>query len=250
MTSDWEESSQWGLSINLITNLENLSPDTRTTRNFEQFITERNEYFPTPTNSAFHEVFENMKTKQFCLAEDDDIDLTSEEIKNYKNKYDTDTTQSVIEKLKKNIVGMYTQKIENSIVIEERRRLFNTFCVNISNSINSINEITTVSNDKDNKLKELLNDRIDWYYKQLDIDTLIEQEYQLKSEFHFLKTTLAQLSSISTPGVCPVCIENQVMWFIDPCGHTICDDCKRKTERLPKCHLCRSRKNQLNRLFL
>ena len=203
-------------------------------------------YFSEP--SVFSDVFTNIKEKIFLSSECDDIELTVSENQEYEAKYNVPYTS--ISDLKKNITHFYTKKIEFSLLIEERRRLFNTFCNNISNSINCINDITKEDcSIQDHKLKDLLNDRIDWYYKKLDIDNLIDTEYSIKSEFHFLKKTLIELSEIN-PTICMICMEKQISWFIDPCGHTLCTDCKLRTDNSSSCHYCRALKNKLNRLYL
>ena len=199
-------------------------------------------------HGVYSDVFTNIKEKIFLSSECDDIELTVLENKEFEAKYNVPYTS--ISDLKKNIIQFYTKKIEFSLLIEERRRLFNTFCNNISNSISSINDIIKEKcSQQDTNLKDLLNDRIEWYYKKLDIDKLINIEYSIKSEFHFLKKALIELSEIN-PTICMICMEKQISWFIDPCGHTLCTDCKLRTDKTISCHYCRALKNKLNRLYL
>ena len=49
---------------------------------------------------------------------------------------------------------------------------------------------------------------------------------------------------------CQVCLENQIEYFVDPCGHTICKVCKVECEKLKNCHYCRTPRNGYKRLYL
>ena len=216
-------------------------------RSFEQFVTQRNIDFE---ENVYTEMFEKIKEKIFVSGEGDDIDLLDSQRESFEKKYDIHEKKKSIDLLKKQIVELYNKKIENSLLIEERRRLFNNFCTHISSSIQSICDITKDNiSDKDSQLKDLLNDRIDWYYQELDIDNLIDKEYDLKSEFYFLKKTIKELSGLHLT-ICSICMENQVGWFIDPCGHTLCTECKLRTETSMYCHYCREPKHKFNRLYL
>jgi hypothetical protein len=120
----------------------------------------------------------------------------------------------------------------------------------VSNSVKCISEIVKDPSEKDIQLRDLLNERTEWYYKELEMDALVEEEIELVSEFDFLKQTLADLSGLSGPTLCSICMENQVSWFIDPCGHTLCKECKIKTEKMSQCHYCREQKMKYGRLYL
>ena len=222
--------------------------DDRMSRNWEQFITERgNMEIEPPKNGCFDIVFDQIKEKIFVSAESDDVDMTEDEKKSYENKYDTVNSLNSINKLKESICDFYIKKTEHSILIEERRRTFTNFCNNIKESIKFISEY---KDTKDTELANLLNERIDWYYQQLGIEKLIEEEYRIKTEFVFLKKAIKQISNVSPPTVCSVCMEKQVSWYLDPCGHTICDDCKLKTSDIRNCHYCRSVRKKFNKLYL
>ena len=64
-----------------------------------------------------------------------------------------------------------------------------------------------------------------------------------------VQLALIPLSSISNSTICQICLENQIEYFIDPCGHTICKKCAEKTLNTPNCHYCRTKKNELKKLF-
>jgi hypothetical protein len=230
------------------------SSDIRTERNFEQLITERGsmvaENEVTTEQRNYNEIFENIKDKIFILQEHYEIELLESEKENFSKKYNIPDVTSVINKLKKDVSILFVKKTELDITISERKNLYMLFCNNINSSLKCINDMVPEKTNEDIKLKEILQDRIEWYYKELGIEKLIDDEYKIKSEFEFLKKTMIQLSGISVPGLCSICLEHQVSWFIDPCGHTICNNCKLNTEKNNNCHYCRSKKTKLNRIYL
>ena len=220
------------------------------TRNFNDLVTERGTEYE---KRVYSDIFEKIREKLFISSEADDIELTDSDKKIFNEKYKISSTQETINEIKREIAQLYVKKTEHEILIQERRKLFDVFCTNISNSITSINNINAnvkIVSEKDTTLKDLLNDRIDWYYAKLDLDNLVNQEYSIKSEFYFLKQTLQELSSISPGTICSICMENQVSWFIDPCGHTLCENCKIKTISLNNCHYCRATRTKFNKLYL
>jgi hypothetical protein len=165
-------------------------------------------------------------------------------------KYQTMKFQNTLDRLKHNITEIYVKKIETEIKLQEKQRLFDNFCNNIIKSVESISEITdNEETPNDTKLKELLSDRIDWYHTQLGITELLELERDIRVEFEFLRKSIIEISNLE-PNVCVICMENQVLWFNDPCGHTLCGSCNIKTEQNKNCHYCRVEKKITRRLFL
>ena len=222
------------------------SNDSRITRNFEELVTERGK-----DDKIYNSVFEKIKEKLFISSESDDIELTELDKLTFNKKYNITESQNVISKLKLEIAKLYIKQTEHELIIQEKRKLFETFCLNISNTIKSIADITyNESSEEDLKLQTLLNERIDWYYNTLNLEKLIDREYSIKSEFYYLKTTLIELSALQSPVLCSICMENQITWFIDPCGHTLCDGCKTKSMNLDRCHYCRSLKTKFNKLYI
>ena len=219
-------------------------------RTFEQLITERGDNFNENNfnfnDNTFNEIFEKIKEKIFILG-DCDIELIESDIKKYSKKYETEDINKIINNLKKNIVLLYNKKIELEIEIENKTKIYNDFLMNINSLITNINEI---HHEDDKQLNTLLKNRIDWYYNYLNLDKLISEQFDIISEFSYLKSTIKNFNSISNTVICSICLEKQVSWFIDPCGHTICDDCKNKSEISANCHYCRHKKTKYNRLYL
>ena len=218
----------------------------RFNRNFEMIITERGEDCLENNPLIFSDIFEKIREKIFILG-DCDIDLTNADKIKYAEKYKIPETNNVINNLKKNIVLLYNKKIELEIEIENKTKIYNDFLMNINSLITSINGIE----HEDNKqLNILLKNKIDWYYNYLNLDKLISEQFDIISEFSYLKSTIKNFNSISISSICAICLEKQVSWFIDPCGHAVCDDCKTKSEPSIYCHYCRNKKTKYNRLYL
>lgn len=220
--------------------------DNRITRNLQELISER-----SIEQKVYLDVFNKIREKLFVMSESDDIELTESDVSEFTKKYNITQSQETINGLKQKTAELYLKKTEQEIIVQERRKLFETFCTNISKSLQSIDGITQgQATEKDKQLRDVLEERIDWYYSKLELDTLIDEEYRLKSEFHFVKTSLQELSSIHVSVLCSICMENQVSWYIDPCGHTLCETCKTRSHNKLTCHYCRAPRIKFNRLYL
>lgn len=225
------------------------SSENRMTRNFEELVTERGEleFGEVQSEFRFENLFNNIKDKIFSCSEGDDIDLSEEQRKSFEEKFNIKKSSETIKDLKQKISELYFKKIEHSVMIEERRRLFKTFTKNLSTILCIIGEMKPL--EEDTELKRLLEKRIDAYYEELELEKLIEREYNLNSEFQFLRKTLIELSQISLTQ-CTVCLDRNVSWFIDPCGHTLCEECKDRTDSCKNCHYCRAKRTKFSRLYL
>jgi len=221
----------------------------RLTRNFEELITERGnlEIDEVQSKCRFENIFNNIKDKIFASSEGDDLDITESERKSIEEKYNLNQSKQTIKELKEKISELYIKKIEHSVMIEERRRLFKTFSKNIKASIESIEQMEP--HDEDPELNRLLEKRINMYYHELGIEKMVECEYKLNSEFQVLRKTLIELSHVSLTQ-CMICLDRTVSWFIDPCGHTLCNECKEKTQEYKTCHYCRVKRTKFNKLYL
>ena len=142
---------------------------------------------------------------------------------------------------------IYNRKIEIEIELENKTKYYNDFLKNVKTLISNINEI---NHEDDEQLNLLLTNRIEWYYNYLNLEQLIKEQFNIVAEFSYLKSTITNFNTINLSTICSICLEKQVTWFIDPCGHSLCDECKAKTEQAVNCHYCRNRKTKYNRLYL
>lgn len=218
----------------------------RFNRNFEMMVTERGEECLENNTSTFSDIFEKIREKIFILG-DCDFDLSDSDKSKYSDKYNISETNNIINILKKNIVLLYNKKIELEIEIENRTKVYNEFLMNIKTLLLNINSIKHPDSEQ---LNTLLSNRIEWYYSYLNLDKLISEQFDVISEYSYLKSTINNFNSITISTICSICMEKQVSWFIDPCGHTICDDCKNKSDQSANCHYCRNKKFKYNKLYL
>ena len=203
-------------------------------RSFEQLITERGDLY----GCAYTGVFLNLKLKAKALIEEP-ILISDKFIE----------TQHIIKKFKQDATSVYSNKLKNELLLEENKRRFSNFTNLIEDSIKIISDITTVFRPEDTTLTTLLNERINWYYKELDIDNLIKKQSELNSEFESFKKIISEISEI-VPTICSVCLDNEIGWFINPCGHTFCEKCKPDLDKNKKCHICSVKKTKCHKLFL
>ena len=222
--------------------------DGRSTRNFEEFITERGDLTFDRTVGQFNDVFSSLKNNLFQLSETENIEFTEKDRKKINSKYCLDQVTNIIDILKSNIITLNNKKIEIDQLYYVNKEKYEKFSESIFASINTIEQINKI-NEKDDILKELLVDRISWCYHELNLDSLKDQSIEITKEYIYMKKYLIELSSISNSTICQICLENQIEYFIDPCGHTICKKCAEKTLNTPNCHYCRTKKNELKKLF-
>jgi hypothetical protein len=129
------------------------------------------------------------------------------------------------------------------------REKFNSFSESIKKCIENISQTPC---DSDNQLKELLEEKIEKFYSILEIDALIDNFYKKLEQFEKTKYKISLISGTFLPTtICQICMENQVDYFIDPCGHTICRLCKSTCEnKTNKCHYCRTVRNSYRKIYL
>ena len=232
----------------------NILIDARFERNFEQLITERGDETNFENNGnnviMFSEIFDKIKEKLFILNECD-FELSETDKQKYNLKYNTFDINTIINNFKKSMVLVHTKKLALEIEIENKTKMYTDFCIHITELLKiNLNENDNETDIQLKELKELLSSRIDLYYDSLNLDNLIKEKFDIVGEYSFLKSTITNLSSIAPSTTCSICFENQVMWYMDPCGHTVCNECKSKTEQSKSCHFCRYKRTKYMRLYI
>ena len=240
-------------SIYFFTTGTNTPQDDRINRDFDQMIYERDidfdeQYFSSINTTLYDCVYSEIRNKLFNLSESNlnaNI-LTPEQIKNYSDKYLISSVDSTIKKFKKQIVDLYNLKMEKELMLETNKEKYEKFMKSITESISLIESI----NHDDIPLKEILMERIPVFYNRLDLENLTSEIKELNAEYFFLKNRLMELSSIHKSTLCGICLENEVDFYINPCGHTLCKTCKEKSSTLKNCHVCRTKKIDVKPLYL
>lgn len=88
---------------------------------------------------------------------------------------------------------------------------------------------------------------------KLDLDRFYEERNKLLQHYKVAVPLLTQVrqeffgNSSNIPS-CPICYEKDVTHAVLPCGHCICDDCKKKV--LTTCFQCRSPVVKINRIYI
>jgi hypothetical protein len=102
-----------------------------------------------------------------------------------------------------------------------------------------------------------VTDKKIWFAKMFDKTSVLDIE-KIKKEYqdaytlyagHLMKIKTLSGSVLPTT-ICQICFDNQVSFFIDPCGHTICTSCKENCEIRPKCHYCRAVRKEYKKIFI
>jgi hypothetical protein len=223
-------------------------------RTFEELISERgdlNIYFSNTSNTSntsglsidYNTLFEKIKTKLLRIDTISDIDITNCPII---NKYREDFLA-----LKKNICDIYLDYMKSETELNEAKEKYTTFCESIKNCVHFIHK-TGTADENDILIKEMLEKKIEDYYEKLNISFLIQNFDEKRLDFEKTKYKISTITGALLPTtICQICLENQVDYFVDPCGHTICKTCKNTCENKSKnCHYCRTVKNGYKRLYI
>jgi hypothetical protein len=115
-----------------------------------------------------------------------------------------------------------------------------------------INTVTDLIDklDKTHKYTESLGEIIDQFIQDEKLDELRSEYTEATREFQKYQGAFALCkdADILNKYMCFVCIERSINVFINPCGHTLCDECAAKVSS--KCPMCRGSIQTKNRLFL
>jgi len=214
-------------------------------RTFEELITERGEnLFPNEIDSGVDYIvfFEKIKNKLFKINHSLDVNVNDfDDIKQFKDLFNN---------LKKEICDAYIALTKSETKLKISTDKYISFCENIKNSIESIVSCG-LNDDSDKELINSLEKKINLYYDNLNIPELTVQYQSDYTIFEKIKYKISMISgTVISPTTCQICLENQVEYFIDPCGHTICKECKITCESSPSCHYCRTLKKCYKRLYI
>ena len=143
---------------------------------------------------------------------------------------------------------MYIIILLKSQMRETQAEIDKTFSDIWRESDRSINAMIKRSNEL--AKQQVLKDKIDSYYQKLEIDTLIENYEESMKQFKIAKYKLSSIfGNVAPTAMCQICLDNQVEYFLDPCGHTLCGSCKVSCESKTHCHYCRTKRNNFKKLY-
>ena len=221
--------------INSTSTLDNFS------RTFEQIVTERNKVV-SRNDDYYSQLFEKINSKLRTMETNIDV-----------NVFDCEIVKQHIENirdLKKSVCTVYMEYIDVDTKLNEAKTKYLKFSESIKECLGYLYGIN--DHESDETIKTLLEDKIDVYYEQLKIDELLKDYTKKYEEFEKTKYKISIMTGVILPTtICQICMENQVDYFIDPCGHTICKLCKSLCEnKSNKCHYCRTTRNTYKRIYL
>ena len=224
--------------------------EARVNRNYEALMLERNQEVNSVENNMYNKIFNEIKNKLLIIS-DDNTESVSESTKNeYLEKNFLTGVHGNINKLKKIIVETHNKKIELDILFNEASIKFKKFSDLVIATVNIIKESSKPDDSDDIQLCDLLMNKIGKYFLFLDLENLTKSVNSINKEYLCIKNLFYELSGTLPATVCQICLENQINYFIDPCGHTICTSCKEKRPGLQKCHFCRANISTFKRLYL
>jgi hypothetical protein len=204
-------------------------------------------------NSMYNGIFSLIRNKLFIINDSEstenseNIDPDPVLLEEIKNKYSFNNSSNTLTEFKRKVVILHNKKIETEIIFSNNKKEYTKFTDNILILINTIKEFNTSG---DEVLIQLLTDKIQWYYSELKLESLKETTDSLEKEYRIIKGLLSEFAGFLPATACQICLENQINYFTDPCGHTICTDCMEKSKGVRKCHFCRGSITSFKRLYL
>jgi len=230
--------------------------EARINRNYELLMIERNQGLShlndSINNNIYNKIFNEIRNKLLIISDENEESISVSD--SFRKKFLEDNylsnTLEVINHLKKKVVNIHNKKIELDIIFNESTLKFKKFSDLIIEVITNFNGSNELSDSNDSKLSDLLMEKINKYYSFLDLENLKNQTDSINKEYLTIKHLFYELSGLIPASTCQICLENQINYFIDPCGHTICTTCKEKRPGLQKCHFCRTNVSTFKRLYL
>ena len=198
----------------------------------------------------YNGIFSLIRNKLFIINDsENDINPNIDPVllDEIKNKYSFNNSSNILTDFKRKVVILHNKKIETEIIFSNNTKEYTKFTDNILSLVNTIKEFDTSG---DEVLIQLLTEKIQWYYSELKLESLKETKESLEKEYRIIKGLLSEFAGFLPATACQICLENQINYFTDPCGHTICTDCMEKSKGVRKCHFCRGSITSFKRLYL
>jgi hypothetical protein len=201
--------------------------------------------------NMYNGIFSLIRNKLFIINDSESTEeITAPDpvlLEEIKNKYSFNNSSNTLTDFKRKVVILHNKKIETEIIFSNNKKEYTKFTDNILSLINTIKEFNTSG---DEVLIQLLTDKIQWYYSELKLESLKETTDSLEKEYRIIKGLLSEFAGFLPATACQICLENQINYFTDPCGHTICTQCMEKSKGVRKCHFCRGSITSFKRLYL
>lgn len=132
--------------------------------------------------------------------------------------------------------------------------IMNNYSVNVnvnSNDNNDIhNDVSKIYMNYNQKIRDNYKDWLENYYTpqknsiENNIEIINEKINDFRKLFIFIINNILKSNDMITDNkkLCPICFENEVDTCLNPCGHTLCNNCviSNRNWRTKNCYSCRS----------
>jgi archaellum component FlaC len=189
----------------------------------------------------------------FFVLDKNHLSLTSELDEAQKQELD-----KMSETVKKTKDLLTSELRKHAQLVEERNATVNSqhqlqnSCQSTYNELSS--NVAAISNDNQEVVNHL--DNINYSLQSISemLNTTMKNKIQKLDQeikkcaavLSYLSQTFQVLKESNINCVCPICLNNQVDVYINPCGHTCCTACIRNAKY---CAFCRTRISQYSKLY-
>lgn len=138
--------------------------------------------------------------------------------------------------------------INNNNDINNDSNIMNIINNDSNNKKISENEIMSIYHDYNEKIKNNYDIWVNRHYNpkleliKQNIETLEEKICDYKNMFLFVINKFLKNNELNLDKkLCPICFVNEIDTCMNPCGHTICNNCvvSSRNNTINKCHICR-----------
>jgi hypothetical protein len=192
----------------------------------------------------FKEIYDFIDEKTNSLYSEPYIN--SEKIREIKEQYALSTLGSFIKDFKSKITSLWNQRCLISVDYEDSKANYMKFCSHIYESIKMLEQKATPDDPELIQFKKVMLSQLNTYHDQLNLGFLKQRFDEIECELGTVKSLINEVTELFPSSTCNVCLERQVMYFIDPCGHTLCEICK---ARCTRCPMCRGGITELRKLY-
>jgi hypothetical protein len=132
-----------------------------------------------------------------------------------------------------------TSKI-NTFEIEHKLENLKKICQNEKIDIENMQDTVDNINYSLNYITEKLEKNLFEKYKKIEAEIITSKKILkvMSSSFNILR-------NLNITYVCPICLNNQVDVFLDPCGHSTCSKCA----PVSKCYFCKATVAKVRKLY-
>ena len=112
-------------------------------------------------------------------------------------------------------------------------------------------QTATLRSMHDKMLGSAVHEKMDELIIEFELESGLTQLVEQFSEKAGKVDALREILKTERKGAaCPICMEDDVSTFLDPCGHTFCSTCVNKFKNANSCPNCRGPVRERRQLFL